>query len=453
MTFPEHRAAAPAAARRRPTMHGVVWLLVYSFFVLAPLFALLLGTHPPARSFWTEFSIAIGYSGLAMMGLQFGLTARFRYVTEPLGEDVIYHFHRQISLIAVGLVIAHPIILFIERPELLGLLNSFTAPWRARFAALSTYSLLAIVITSLWRTKLRLRYETWHVTHVVLAVVAVAAGVVHMVGWSFYLDDPWKRGLWIALTVFWLGLLAYVRVVKPLFILRRPYTVAEIVKERGDTWTLVMKPDGHAGLRFRPGQFGWLTVYGSPFKISQHPFSFSSSAAATDGTVAMSIRELGDFTNDIGKVEVGRRVYLDGPYGHFTTGHPADMHVLIAGGVGITPMMSILRTLADTGDRRPVVLLYGSKDWDAITFREELEALERRLDLTVVHVLERPPDGWTGEQGFITADVLRHHLPPPYDRHEYFICGPDVMMDAIERALERLDVPMTKYHSERYSFV
>jgi predicted ferric reductase len=67
-----------------------------------------------------------------MMGLQFGLTARFRYVTEPWGEDVIYHFHRQISLIAVGLVVAHPLILFVVRPELLALLNFIEAPWRAR---------------------------------------------------------------------------------------------------------------------------------------------------------------------------------------------------------------------------------------------------------------------------------------------------------------------------------
>jgi predicted ferric reductase len=434
-------------------MHGLLWVLVYVFFVGAPLFALLLGTHPAARSFWTELSIALGYSGLAMMGLQFGLTARFRYVTEPWGEDVIYHFHRQISLIAVALVVAHPIILFIERPELLGLLNSFTAPWRARFAALSTYTLIALVAMALWRTKLRLRYETWHVTHLVLAVVAVGAGLVHMVGWSFYLGDPWKRALWVGLTLFWIGLLVYVRAIKPLFVLRRPYRVSEVRKERGDTWTLVMRPDGHAGFHFRPGQFGWLTVYGRPFKISAHPFSFSSSAAAEGGTVEMSIRELGDFTGGIGEVPVGRRVYIDGPYGAFTTGHPADMHVLIAGGVGITPMMSILRTLADEGDRRPVVLLYGSKTWDAITFREELEAIQARLSLTVVHVLEHPPADWTGERGFITADVLRRHLPPPYADHEYFICGPDVMMDAIEDALDRLSVPITKYHSERYSFV
>jgi len=64
-------------------LRGGVWLLVYLFFILAPLFALLAGSHPPARDFWTELSVAFGYSGLAMMGLQFGLTARFRYVTEP----------------------------------------------------------------------------------------------------------------------------------------------------------------------------------------------------------------------------------------------------------------------------------------------------------------------------------------------------------------------------------
>jgi predicted ferric reductase len=434
-------------------VRGTIWLLVYLFFVCAPLFALLLGSHPPARAPWTEFSIALGYAGLAMMGLQFGLTARFRYVTEPWGEDVIYHFHRQVSLVAVALVVAHPVILFITRPELLALLNSFTAPWRARFAALSTYALIALVVTAVWRTKLRLSYEAWHLTHILLAVVAVAAGILHMVGWSFYFGDAWKRGLWIGLTVFWMGLLAYVRLVKPLFILRRPYRVTEVRKERGKSWTLSMEPEGHPGFRFRPGQFGWLTVYGSPFKVTAHPFSFSSSAEAAGGKVAMTIRELGDFTNDIGKVPAGRRVYIDGPYGAFTIGHPADMHVLIAGGVGITPMMSMLRTLADRGDKRPALLLYGSKDRDSITFREELDALRSRLDLKVVHVLEKPEDGWPGERGYIDAAVLKRHLPAPYAEHEYFICGPDVMMDAIEKALGELGVPMSKYHSERYSFV
>jgi predicted ferric reductase len=433
--------------------HRAVWLVIYLLFVLAPLLALLAGSHPAARDFWIEFSAAIGYVGLGMMGLQFGLTARFRYVTEPWGEDVIYHFHRQLSLVAVGLVIAHPIILFIEQPNRVRLLNFFEAPPVARWAALSTYSAIALVVMSLWRARLRIRYEIWHFSHIALAMLAIVAGMIHMIGWGYYLGDPIKRGLWIGLSIFWICLLVYVRTIKPLFILRRPYVVSEVRKERGDTWTLAMQPKGHKGFRFRPGQFGWLTLWGSSFKITGHPFSFSSSAEATDGRVEMTIRNLGDLTSRIHEVPVGRRVYIDGPYGAFTIGNPADMHVLIAGGIGITPMMSMIRTLADRGDQRPVILIYGGKDWESITFREEIEELRERLDLKIVYVLEKPPDGWTGEEGFINAEVMKRHLPPPYSEHEYFICGPDVMMDAIEKALGEMHVPLSKYHSERYNFV
>jgi predicted ferric reductase len=382
-----------------------------------------------------------------MMGLQFGLTARFRYVTEPWGEDVIYHFHHRISLITISLVFLHVIVLFALRPQRLAMPNFLEASWRASFGALSIYSLIALVVMALWRTKLKIRYETWHLSHIVLAVAAIAAGLLHMAGFGRHLVDPWKRALWIGLTIFWIGLLLYVRIVKPLFVLRRPYRVTEVRKERGDTWTLVMQPDGHAGFRFRPGQFAWLTLWGSPFKITGHPFSLSSSAAVTDGSVDMSTKNLGDFTSAISDVRVGRRVYLDGPYGAFTIGASADMHVLIAGGIGVTP------TLADRGDKRPVILLYGGKDWGSITFREDLETLEARLDLTIVYVLENPPTGLTGERGFITAEMFKRHLPQPYAACEFFICGPNVMMDAIETALEDLGVPLSKYHSERYSFV
>lgn len=438
--------------RLRYALRGTAWIALYLLFILAPLFALLAGALPPARDFWTELAVAIGYSGLAMMGLQFGITARFRYVTEPWGEDVIYHFHRQISLIAVGLIVAHASILAAGRPEMLAPSNFLDAPWSARFAVVSIGALVMLVVMALWRLRLRLSYEVWHATHIALALAAITFGILHMAGSGFYLVDPWKRALWIGLTVFWVGLLLYIRIVKPMFMLRRPYRVSEVRRERGDTTTLVMRPDGHPGFRFAPGQFGWLTLWGSPFKITGHPFSFSSSAQVEDGRVEMTIRNLGDFTSAISDVVAGQRVYLDGPYGAFTTGNPADMHVLVAGGIGVTPMMSMIRTLADQGDRRPVILLYGSKDWESVTFREELETLKTRLDLEVVHVLQNPPPGWTGESGFLNAEIFRRHLPAPYADHEYFICGPNVMMDAIEKALGDMHVPISKYHSERYSF-
>jgi predicted ferric reductase len=432
--------------------HGALWLLLYMFFVLAPLFALLAGAMPPARGFATEFAIALGYSGLAMMGLQFGLTARFRFVTRPWGEDVIYHFHRQASLIAVGLVFAHPVILFAARPYLLARPEDGVVPLGAIAAFASVGALLVLVVTALWRVKLKIGYELWHRGHIVLALVAVGGGLVHMVGWSFYLDDPRKRALWTGLVVFWVLLLLYVRVLKPLFMLRRPYRIAAVRPERGDTTTLVMEPEGHAGFRFKPGQFGWLTLWQGPFRITGHPFSFSSSADAPGGRVDMTIRKLGDFTTRVPQAKAGDRVWLDGPYGAFTIGHPDDTHVLIAGGIGITPMMSMLRTLADRGDRRPALLFYGCKDWESATFREEIEALRGQLELRVVCVLASPPPGWSGETGRIDAALLARHLPTPHGAHEYFICGPDPMMDAVEAALRGLGVPMARYHSERYSF-
>ena len=253
------------------TLRGAVWISVYLLFILAPLFALLTGSHPPSRVFWTEFSVAIGYSGLAMMGLQFGLTARFKHVTEPWGEDVIYHFHRQISLIAVALVIAHPVILFVVRPELLALLNSITAPWRARLAA--ALDLLADRAGGdgavAYPAEAQLR---------VLAPHAHRArggrrrgGHVHMVGWSFYLEDPWKRALWIGLTIFWVGLLLYVRIVKPLFILRRPYRVAKVRHERGNTYDPGDAARGSPRLPLPPGPVRLADGVGQPVQDHRPP--------------------------------------------------------------------------------------------------------------------------------------------------------------------------------------
>src|SRR5271166_6417505 len=143
----------------RYVLRGAAWVGLYLLFIVAPLFALLAGSLPPARDFWTEFAVALGYSGLAMMGLQFGLTARFRYVTEPWGEDVIYHFHRQISLIAVGLIVTHAVVLTARQPEVLVPLNILQAPWSARFAAVSIVALIALVVMALWRMRLNIAYE------------------------------------------------------------------------------------------------------------------------------------------------------------------------------------------------------------------------------------------------------------------------------------------------------
>jgi predicted ferric reductase len=430
---------------------GFLWMAAFLFLTLAPLFTMLIEPTPSGRGFWTDFSVALGFTGLSMLGLQFITTARLRFLTLPYGIDVVYHFHRQISLVAFVLILAHPIILFIDNPQTLELLNPITAPWRARFAVAATVGLIIIVATSVWRLEVGLPYETWRLIHSILAVLIIILAMLHVIGVSYYVATPWKQGLWIGLGLIWIGALGYTRIVKPLLLLSRPYRVVDVIEERADSHTLVLRPEGHNGLTFKAGQFAWLSVWNTPFSIREHPFSFASSAVNPE-TYEFTIKALGDFTSSIDEIPIGQRVYIDGPYGAFSVGRfPADGYVFLAGGIGITPIMSIIRTLADRKDTRELILIYGNPTWEDITFREQLEELQKEINLKVVHVLENPPGSWDGETGFIDADLLARHLPNSEADYEFFICGPDPMLDAVEAALEAREIPPQKIHTERYN--
>jgi predicted ferric reductase len=437
-------------------LQGIFWVLVYLLLATAPLILLKVGPVPEGREFWRELSVALGFAGLSMMTLQFVLTARFKTIKAPYGADVVYHFHRQISLITFALILAHPLLLFINAPQTLELLNLASAPWRARMGVTAVILLLALIGASIWRKSIKLEYSAWRIGHGILATMVVALSMAHIMLVKHYLNLPWKQALWATYGVFWVGLLFYLRVFKPLELLRRPYEVERVIQERGNAWTLVLKPVGHRGMRFMPGQFAWLTAGRSPFADAEHPFSFSSSASQPD-RLAFTIKELGDFTRTIKEMQVGQRAYLDGPFGAFSVDrHPhAPQFAFIAGGVGITPIMSMLRTLADRGDRRPLLLLFANRDWENVIFREELEALRARLNLTLVHVLEKPPAGWAGEIGFVSRDLLDRYLPGEKARNsiEIFICGPPKMMNAVESALVKIGVPLGDFHSERFNLV
>jgi predicted ferric reductase len=325
--------------------------------------------------------------------------------------------------------------------------------WTAGLGLLSVGALIVLVATSLWRRQLRIPYEWWRVVHGLLAIAIVVTALLHIERVGYYVDGPWKRGLWIAMSAVFVALLVDVRLVRPARLLRRPWRVVSVTPERGDAWTLTVRPDGHPGVTFLAGQFAWLRIDRSPFAVREHPFSFSSSAERTD-EVSFTIKEAGDFTSTVGAVEPGTRVYLDGPYGVFThERNQGPRFVFAAGGVGIAPVISMLRTLADTGDRRPCLLLYGNRSWDDVILREDLEVLAGRLDLRIVHVLEEPPDGWTGERGVIDADVVGRHLGDRPEHARCFLCGPPPMMDAVQRALLDHGVSPEQIDLERFDLV
>jgi predicted ferric reductase len=437
-------------------LQGIFWIFVYILLTAAPLLILLIGPVPEGREFWRELSVALGYAGLAMMALQFALTARFKIVKAPYGADIVYHFHRQISFVALLLILAHPLLLFINSPDTLQLLNPISAPWRARAGVTALLALIVMIAVSVWRKRLKFEYTQWRIWHGILAILAVILAMTHVVLAGHYINTPMKQALWLSGSVFWIGMLAYVRIIKPILLLYYPYQVDSVKQEHGNAWTLAVKPVGHAGMRFIPGQFAWLTAWNSPFSDREHPFSISSSASNPE-KIEFTIKELGDFTSTIKEMKPGQKVYLDGPFGAFSVDrHPhAKGYNFIAGGIGITPFMSMLRTLKDRNDKRPLLLIYANNRWEDITFREEIEALQNSLNLKVVHVLANPPEGWQGERGFVTSEILERYLPEEREANVYetFICGPPPMMDAIERTLPKLGISLGDFHSERFNLV
>ncbi|HEY9735762.1 MAG TPA: ferric reductase-like transmembrane domain-containing protein [Trichocoleus sp.] len=441
---------------RRLLMHSplavaFLWILAYLLITVLPLLVMLLHPAPQGRGFWIEFSVALGFIGLALMALQFVVTARVNRIESSYGIDILLQFHRYTSIVAFGMVLVHPLILFIVEPETRQLLNFPQAPLRAQMAVLGTLAFLAMVVTTIWRKQLKIPYEPWRASHTILAVLAVGLGFGHALGVGNYLGMFWKAVLWSGFILVALWLILYVRLVKPWLMTKRPYLVEEVIPQRGDVWTLALRPLGHDGFTFQPGQFAWITLNITPLSMREHPFSMSSSGDHPE-RIEFGIKAIGDFTSRIKDVQPGTRAYLDGPYGVFTTERYWDAagFVLIAGGIGITPIYSILRTAAERKDDRPFLLIYASQSWDAVTYREELEALKDTLDLEIVYVIRKAHDDWEGETGYVDKDLLEKHIPVHRGSRHYFICAAPVMMNAVERALFDLDVPVTNVHMEHF---
>jgi predicted ferric reductase len=426
------------------------WIGVCALVILAPLLILFVGPQPAGREFWRELSVALGFAGLSLMGFQFIPTSRLPFLAELFPMDILYAFHHRISVAGFVLAMAHPLILFAGNPYTLRLLDVASAPWRARAGVIAVMLLLLLVVSSLWRKDITIRYEAWRGMHDLFAVAAAGLVLYHIFRVNHYMAHPLQRAYWVGAATIWAAAIVYIRVMSPLRLLRRPYRVTEVRPERGDAWTLVLEPEGHAGMRFRAGQYAWLTARTSPFSFRDHPFSFSSSATAHD-RLEFTIQEAGDFTRRVKEFQPGECIYVEGPFGTFRVEpHDAPGYILIAGGIGSVPVLSILRTMADRQDPRPVVFFYGNPDWESITYREDLDSLAQRMNLKVVHVLEQPPAGWSGETGFVDSEILDRHLPSDRADLQAFICGPIPMIVAVEKALMEVGVPLKNIHTENY---
>ena len=438
---------------------GIFWFGAYCFLALLPLAtALLADSGRVSRPFLLDLAVAAGFVGLALMALESVLIARIRAAAEPFGEDMLQQFHRQMGIFASLLVLAHPALLFIAGYPPACWLNPIAecANLATQTAALSLYSLLLLIVTSIWRKQLRMNYETWFTIHSLAALVALGAALFHIFILGRHTAAPLLKILWVLYAALVIGVMLHYRVWVPLRNWNRSWQVVENRPEQGEARTLTLRPVGHEGFNFEPGQFAWIKVGPTPFGFGQHPISMSSAAdVAPGGEVGFTIKALGDWSGEtVPALQSGNRVWLDGPYGVFSSDrHQAMGYALIAGGVGVAPLHAICQTMADREDPRPVVLFFGADRQEDLMLFDKFEDLQSRMQLTVVPVLAEPPPGWEGETGYITGELIQRYLPPQGKWFNFMICGPGPLMDAMDRELPAIGVAPENILAERFDMV
>ncbi|MEQ9327808.1 MAG: ferredoxin reductase family protein [Rhodospirillales bacterium] len=431
--------------------------LVYLAVVLLPVILSWTGVRQQ-RGLLDESATAAGMLAFAILLVEFLLSGRFRTISGGVGMDVTMRWHQVLARAALLLAVLHP---FLYQAPFIP-----AYPWDdTRQLSLSRDSaalasgiagwllLIVLTVTAIGRNSLPYRYETWRLMHGIGALLLAALLLHHTLGAGRYSDDPVIAGVWIAYTGIAMASLLHVYLVKPLLHLRRPWQVSSVQPVALRTWELSLRPTGHAGVPYRAGEFAWIKVGRSAFSLAEKPFSIAS-APGEGQDLRFLIKELGDFTGSLDRITPGTSAFVDGPHGNLTVaGRDEPGIALIAGGIGIAPMLGILRQLRLESDHRPTALVYGNRIAEQIVFPDELEAIGRDLGTEITHCLQEPADGWTGRQGMLDTDLIRELFDRP-DRHGwlYVICGPGEMMDSVEAALKNLGIPRKQILLERFQY-
>jgi predicted ferric reductase len=433
-------------------MKTLLLIICYIAAVTLPLILSWLVGGPP-RAFHQELASGLGILAFAMILMEFVLSGRFKNVSNDIGMDVTMRFHQIMARIALGFAILHP---FLYR----GTPSGGPRPWDSTrqllittdFSDLSTgiaaYLLLpSLVLLAIGRTKLDYKYETWRLMHGVGALLIAALLLHHTIYAGRYGSQPVMTGVWLAMTTIAVGSLCYVYLLVPLRDKTRAWRVTSVMQVTQKQWEVTVAPDGHSGLDYKAGQFVWLNVGHSTFSLKENPFSISSAPAAGP-EISFMIKEFGDFTRTIGQIKPGTIAYLDGPYGSLSVEDRTEPGVaLIAGGVGLAPLLGILRQMRLTNDPRKVKLVYGNRSVDQIAYREELGP----QDVTLV--VAEQPEIWDGETGFIDGPLLdRTFSQEEFAEWIFVLCGPPIMMDIVENHLLKRDTPSHRILSERFSY-
>lgn len=412
---------------------GRALLLTLAAAMLIPVvFVLVWGSGDPA-TMWSTLGVITGTQACVALLATLIAVARVRKLTERLGIDGTMAVHRTLGGATVALATVHVVAVVADNPANIWLLDSSVAPGRA-FAGTAALLLLGLLFAFAER-RVR-RYEWWRWIHRTVASLAVVAVFLHVWWLERLLGTPAWASLFVLVAVAaavafcWRWTVPY---------RRRRFVVTDVRDETPTVSTLALLPAGEP-LHHDAGQFAWLRLRSGPWN-QDHPFTIAS--AADSRRVEFTFRHAGDWTTGpLRRLRPGDVVWLDGPHGGMTLtrAENAAALVMIGAGVGLTPIMSMLRTCAERGDTRAIIVIVPPGE---PLFADELAALATRLDLTVARVLTRPVTASA------LADTIADTVWPPHAA--YYVCGPPAMVTDTLTALRTLDIPADRVHSERFA--
>jgi len=388
------------------------------------------------------------HTALIMM-LQLILVARLPWLDRRIGMDRLTSWHRWIGFTLFWTVLLHAAFVVLGYASLSG-----EPPWQTFLSLAGVVASLlgmiaaAIIITvaavSIRYARRRLQYETWHALHVLL-YLALAIGLLHqMLEATTFTSSVLATAYWWTLWGLVILALTVGRVIMPLW--RNAYhqfRVSAVVPESENVVSIHISGRRLDRLPVRAGQFFIWRFLGHNRWWQANPFSLS---AAPDGqSLRLTAKAAGATSAGLRHVPVGTRVFAEGPYGAFTTLHRTrDASLLIAGGVGITPIRALLEESVGS-----VIVLYRVHTMADAVLLTELEELARvrgaRLHLLTGRTGAGSPPNAPFEPNNLIAMV-----PDIVDR-EIFVCGPPAMTSAVLRGLRALQVPRGQVHAERFS--
>ncbi|MHB8466670.1 MAG: ferredoxin reductase family protein [Acidimicrobiales bacterium] len=390
-----------------------------------------------------------GLLGTYLVLVQVMLMARLPWLDRFIGTDRLSAWHRVNGGYTIGMLVAHAALTVwgYAVADHVSLAHETSAVIRSYPDMLSATVGLALLVgvgvSSARIARRRLKHETWYFVHL-YTYVAIALSFSHQLATgNDFVTHPANRLLWVALYTATFAVLIVFRFVVPLRdFLRYRLRVASVVAESGGAVSVYVTGRGLDRMHAQSGQFFRWRFLSRDRWWQAHPFSLS--AAPRSDVLRITVKGVGDHTRAFGCLRPGTLVMAEGPYGNFTARRRTRPKVLlIAGGVGITPLRALLEDLPAVA--RDVTLVYRASRESDLLLRSELEALCIQHGSAVHYILGRREKN----RRAISPARLRGLVPDVVERDVY-LCGPPGMMDEAAKSLRSLGVARAQLHRERF---